>query len=95
MKFKYFEDKNINVRDYIVKNYTPYDGNEEFLEKPTKNTLKLWDELSTLMKEERERGGVWDIDTKTISVKTVSDSATANTPKKGHGYARITYLGTN
>mgnify|MGYP003290330998 CR=1 FL=1 len=36
-----------------------------------------------------------DIDTKTISVKTVSDSATANTPKKGNGYAKITYLGTN
>ena len=58
MKFKYFEDKNINVRDYIVKNYTPYDGDEEFLTKPTKNTLKLWDELSALMKEERERGGL-------------------------------------
>ena len=80
MKFKYFEDKNINVRDYIVKNYTPYDGNEEFLEKPTKNTLKLWDELSTLMKEERERGGVWDIDTKTIS--TISAHAPGYINKK-------------
>ena len=80
MKFKYFEDKNINVRDYIVKNYTPYDGNEEFLEKPTKNTLKLWDELSALMKEERERGGVWDIDTKTIS--TISAHAPGYINKK-------------
>ncbi len=80
MKFKYFEDKNINVRDYIVKNYTPYDGDEEFLTKPTKNTLKLWDELSALMKEERERGGVWDIDTKTIS--TISAHAPGYINKK-------------
>ena len=80
MKFKYFEDKNINVRDYIVKNYTPYDGDEEFLAKPSKNTLKLWEELSALMKEERERGGVWDIDTKTIS--TISAHAPGYINKK-------------
>ena len=80
MKFKYFEDKNINVRDYIVKNYTPYDGDEEFLTKPSKNTLKLWEELSALMKEERERGGVWDIDTKTIS--TISAHAPGYINKK-------------
>ena len=78
MKFKYFEDKNINVRDYIVKNYTPYDGNEEFLTKPTKNTLKLWGELCELMKEERARGGVWDIDTKTISTITAHDAGYIN-----------------
>lgn len=70
MRFKYNEDKNINVRDFIVNNYTPYDGDESFLAKPTKNTLKLWDELCKLLGQERERGGVWDIDTKTISTIT-------------------------
>lgn len=70
MKFKYHDDNNVDVRDYIVENFTPYDGDEEFLTKPTKNTVKLWEQLSALMKEERERGGVWDIDTKTISTIT-------------------------
>ena len=70
MRFKYNEDKNINVRDFIVNNYTPYDGDESFLTKPTKNTLKLWEEVCKLLSQERERGGVWDIDTKTISTIT-------------------------
>lgn len=70
MKYKYNEDKNINVRDFIVKNYTPYNGDESFLCGPTKNTTKLWEELRELMKEERARGGVYDIDTKTISTIT-------------------------
>ena len=67
MKYIYHEDKNINVRDFIVKNYTPYYGNEEFLASPTKDTLKLWEELSEKMREERARGGVYAIDNKTIS----------------------------
>lgn len=67
MKYTYYEDKNIKVRDYIVKNYTPYDGDESFLAKPTKDTIKLWNQLSEKMKEERARGGVYDIDTDTIS----------------------------
>ena len=67
MKFKYHIDENINVRDFIVNNYTPYYGDESFLAKPTKNTLKLWEELSEKMKEERDRGGVYAIDNKTIS----------------------------
>ena len=70
MKYKYHNDENINVRDYIVKNYTPYYGDESFLANPTKNTLKLWEELSEKMKEERARGGVFDIDEKTISTIT-------------------------
>lgn len=60
----------INVRDFIVKNYTPYDGDESFLAGPTKNTIKLWEMLSEQMKIERERGGVYDIDEKTISTIT-------------------------
>ncbi len=70
MKYIYHEDKNINVRDFIVKNYTPYSGDESFLTKPTKNTVKLWNELLEKMKVERERGGVYDIDNKTISTIT-------------------------
>ncbi|WHH59525.1 formate C-acetyltransferase [Petroclostridium sp. X23] len=57
----------INVRDFIQKNYTPYDGDESFLAPPTSETLKLWNRVSELMKEERENGGVLDIDEKTIS----------------------------
>ncbi len=70
MRFKYHDDENINVRDFIVNNYTQYDGDESFLENPTKNTVKLWAELSEKMKVERDRGGVYDIDCDTISTIT-------------------------
>ncbi|MBE7082244.1 MAG: formate acetyltransferase, partial [Clostridiales bacterium] len=70
MKYTYFEDKNINVRDYIVKNYTPYDGDESFLCEPTNKTLKLWLQLCDKMKEERSRGGIFDVDVDTISTVT-------------------------
>lgn len=62
--------KDINVRDFIVENYTPYDGDDRFLAEPTERTIKLWDELSERLKEERARGGVYDIDEKTISTIT-------------------------
>ena len=57
----------INVRDFIVKNYTPYDGNADFLEKPTGRTLKLWSRVLELLEKERECGGVYDIDENTVS----------------------------
>lgn len=57
----------IDVRDFIINNYEPYEGDSSFLERPTENTLKLWDEVSGLLKEERDKGGVLDIDTHTIS----------------------------
>ncbi|NLL04784.1 MAG: formate C-acetyltransferase [Clostridiaceae bacterium] len=57
----------IDVRDFIQKNYTPYDGDESFLKGPTEKTLKLWEKVSLLMEKERKCGGVLDIDTKTIS----------------------------
>ncbi len=60
----------INVRDFIQKNYKPYDGNEEFLADPTENTNKLWDKLQALQKEERAKGGVLDMDTKIVSTLT-------------------------
>ena len=58
----------INVRDFIQKNYTPYEGDESFLAEPTEKTKKLWNEVLELYKKEKEsEGGVLDIDTKTPS----------------------------
>ncbi len=60
-------NQTVDVRNFIAKNYTPYDGDESFLAPPTQRTRQLWDEVSSLMKQEREAGGVLDIDTHTIS----------------------------
>ena len=57
----------IDVRDFIQKNYTPYDGDESFLAGPTENTTKLWDEVMDLFQQEREAGGVLDMDTDLVS----------------------------
>jgi len=58
----------INVRDFIQRNYTPYEGNSNFLANPTEKTKKLWDEVLELYKQEKAApGGVLDIDTKTVS----------------------------
>ena len=63
-------NKEINVRDFIQRNYTPYYGDEAFLCAPTARTTALWEKLSAQMKIERERNGVYDIDEKTISTIT-------------------------
>ena len=60
-------EREINVRDFIQKNYTPYDGDESFLADPTQNTKDLWEMVLDLSKKEREAGGVLDMDTKVIS----------------------------
>lgn len=60
----------INVRDFIQKNYAPYDGDESFLAGPTKETEELWKQVMELGKKEREAGGVLDMDTKIISTIT-------------------------
>ena len=60
----------VNVRDFIQKNYTPYDGDASFLAGPTQNTTDLWNQVLDLQKKEREAGGVLDMDTKTISTIT-------------------------
>ena len=57
----------INVRDFIQNNYTPYDGNESFLAGPTEATNKLWGKLQELQKEERAKGGVLDMETKVVT----------------------------
>ena len=62
--------KEINVRDFIQKNYTPYDGDESFLAGPTADTLALWDQVMDLTRQEREKGGVLDMDTRIISTIT-------------------------
>ena len=62
--------KEINVRDFIQKNYTPYEGDESFLAGPTQDTLDLWEQVMDLSRQEREKGGVLDMDTKIISTIT-------------------------
>ena len=57
----------VNVRDFIQKNYTPYEGDESFLEGPSEATNKLWDTLKALQKEERKKGGVLDMETEVVS----------------------------
>ncbi|MEJ8554824.1 formate C-acetyltransferase [Tepidibacter sp. Z1-5] len=68
--------KKINVRDFIQKNYNPYDGDETFLIEATDRTKKLWDKVSNLIKQEIEKGGTLDVDTKTVS--------TVNSHKAGY-----------
>ncbi len=63
-------EKEINVRDFIQKNYTPYEGDEAFLAEPTKETTKLWEQVLKLFQEEREKGGVLDMDTRVVSTIT-------------------------
>ena len=59
--------KEINVRDFIQKNYTPYEGDDSFLAGPTQDTKDLWAQVMELSAEERAKGGVLDMDTKIIS----------------------------
>ncbi|MFA9377058.1 MAG: formate C-acetyltransferase [Lachnotalea sp.] len=63
-------EKEINVRDFIQKNFTLYEGNESFLAGPTKNTADLWAQVMDLTSKEREAGGVLDMDTKIVSTIT-------------------------
>ena len=60
-------DREVNVRDFIQRNYHPYDGDESFLAGPTQATKDLWAQVLDLQKKEREAGGVLDMDTKVVS----------------------------
>lgn len=60
----------VNVRDFIKKNYTPYDGDESFLAPPTEATKQLWAQVMELSRLEREAGGVLDMDTSVVSTIT-------------------------
>ena len=68
-------EKEINVRDFIQRNFTPYYGGSEFLKGPTQNTIDLWNEVSELKREEIARGGVLDMDTKIVSTITSHPAA--------------------
>ncbi len=59
--------KDVNLRDFIQKNYTPYDGDASFLQGPTEATSKLWNKVSDLMLEQRNKGGVLDMETEIVS----------------------------
>ncbi|MBR4588212.1 MAG: formate C-acetyltransferase [Lachnospiraceae bacterium] len=63
-------ERTIDVREFIQKNYTPYEGDSSFLEGPTEATNKLWAQVMELTKQEREAGGVLDMDTKVVSTIT-------------------------
>jgi formate C-acetyltransferase len=60
----------IDVRDFIQKNYTPYYGGGEFLKGPSEKTRRLWERCKALLAEEIKKGGVLDIDTNTVSTIT-------------------------
>ncbi|MCR5602020.1 MAG: formate C-acetyltransferase [Ruminococcus sp.] len=65
-----WSSSSVNVRDFIKKNYTPYEGDESFLAGPTEATKQLWEQVMELSRQEREAGGVLDMDTKIISTIT-------------------------
>ena len=64
------EDTTVNVRDFIQLNYTPYEGDDSFLAEPTEATKKLSADMEALFKQEREAGGVLDMDTEVVSTLT-------------------------
>lgn len=71
-------EQEINVRDFIQKNYTPYYGNADFLAEPTEATNKLWERCCFLLQKEREEGGVLDMDTKIVSTITSHNAGYIN-----------------
>lgn len=75
-------EKEVNVRDFIQKNYTPYDGDASFLAGPTQNTTDLWNQVLDLQKLERERGGVVDMDTKVVTGITAHGPGYLNKDKE-------------
>ncbi|MBE5934845.1 MAG: formate C-acetyltransferase [Lachnospiraceae bacterium] len=67
---KWATEHNVDVRNFIQLNYTPYEGDDSFLAEPTENTVKLFDKVKDLLNQEREAGGVLDMDTKVVSSLT-------------------------
>ncbi|MCD8372459.1 MAG: hypothetical protein LUD27_04060, partial [Clostridia bacterium] len=63
---KWSAEGEVNVRDFIQRNYTPYEGDSSFLQPATEDTLKLWSEITELSKKERENGGVLKADTSCV-----------------------------
>ena len=75
-------EKNVEVREFIQKNYTPYEGDDSFLCGPTQNTNDLWAQVMDLTKKEREQGGVLDMDTKIVSTLTSHGAGYLNKDKE-------------
>jgi formate C-acetyltransferase len=75
-------EKEINVRDFIQKNYTLYEGDDSFLVDPTQNTKELWAQVMNLTKQEIEAGGVLDMDTHVISTITSHGAGYLNKEKE-------------
>ena len=73
-------EEEINVREFIQLNYTPYDGDDSFLSPATDATKKLWDQTLTFMRREREAGGVLDMDTDVVSSITSHGAGYINKP---------------
>lgn len=85
MKFKEWDgfvngdwQSEIDVRDFIQKNYTPYTGDDSFLSEATNTTKKLWDEVLALYKKETENGGVLDISNDITSLVFVAGLEMSN-----------------
>jgi formate C-acetyltransferase len=74
--------REINVRDFIQENYTPYHGDSSFLCGPTKDTISLWNEIMELKKKEIENGGVLDMDTDIVSTITSHEAGYINKNKE-------------
>ena len=70
----------VDVRDFIQKNYTPYDGDDSFLAGPTEATTKLWADVMDLFAQETANGGVLDMDTKQVSTITSHEAGYINKP---------------
>lgn len=75
-----WSNTSVNVRDFIQRNYTPYDGDDSFLEGATDATKALWEQVMDLSRQEREAGGVLDMDTKIISTITSHGAGYLNQP---------------
>ena len=60
----------VDVRDFIIQNYRPYEGDESFLSGPTERTKQVLEQVQALQREEIARGGVYDVDTKTVITPT-------------------------
>lgn len=70
----------VDVRDFIQKNYTPYDGDDSFLAGPTEATTKLWSDVMDLFAQETANGGVLDMDTKQVSTITSHEAGYIDKP---------------
>ncbi len=86
-------EEEIDVRDFIQKNYTPYDGDESFLEGPTQATDRLWGHLQELQKEERAKGGVLDMEEHVVS--SINAYGPAYLSPEGAGDEKVVGLQTD